>query len=88
MAVCYYGWEWFTAALPDQPYGDVARTLREIKARGFNCIRPEVGLGLLFDWKGKPRDQIEFACWIQGASENVGRGGGTHDVLSRVLQLF
>ena len=92
MAICYLAADWFTSALPDEPYGNLDRALRETKARGFNCIRAEMGLGLLFDWNGKPRNPIEFTSWIPGASDNLycatGRGGGCHNVLSRVLQLF
>ena len=92
LAICYYGWDWITSALPDEPYGDLDRALAETRERGFNCVRPEIGLGLLYDWEGKRRGPLEFASWIPGASENLhcvnGRGGGVHDLLDRVLLLF
>jgi hypothetical protein len=92
LAICYYGWDWFTSALPDEPYGDLARAMAETRERGFNCVRPDMGLGLLYDWNGDRRGPIEFAPWIPGASENLhcvnGRGGGVHDVFDRVMLLF
>ncbi len=92
LAICYYGWDWITSALPDEAYGDLERAVRETKERGFNCIRPDVGLGLLFDADGNRRGPLEFTEWIPGCSDNIQcvncRGGGTHDVWERVMQLF
>jgi len=92
LAICYYGWDWFTSALPDETYGDLDRAMRETKERGFNCIRPDLGLGIMFDLHGNRRKPVEFRGWISGASDNLqcvdGKGGGVHDIFERVMHLF
>jgi hypothetical protein len=92
LAICYFGWDWITSALPDEDYGDLDRVMRETKERGFNCIRPDLGVGLMYDSAGKRRDRIEFGPWISGASENLQcvncRGGGAHDLYERVMRLL
>lgn len=92
LAICYYGWDWIASALPDEPYGDLDRAIRETKERGFNCIRPEMGLNWMFDVGGRRRGRLQFLDWIPGASFNLhcvdGKGGGTHDIFERVIRLF
>jgi hypothetical protein len=92
LAICYYGWDWITSALPDEPYGDLERAMVETKERGFNCVRPEMGLNWMFDLQGRRRGKLRFLDWIPGASFNLhcvdGKGGGEHDVFERVLRLF
>ena len=70
---------------------DLEKALRETRDRGFNCVRADLGAGLLFDLAGRPREPLEFSAWIPGASENLhcvnGRGGGRHDVGARVVRL-
>ena len=92
LAICYYGWDWFTSALPDEAYGNLDRAMRETKERGFNCIRAEMGLGLLYDWNGKRRGDVKFAARLPGANSNMhcvdGKGGGVHHVWERVMLLF
>jgi len=93
LAICYIGWEWITEALPDEPYGDVERMLQEVKHRGFNCVRAEMGLNWMFDLAGRRRGKMKFRGWIDGASSNLQchaytKGGGEHDVFERVMRLF
>lgn len=92
LAICYYGWDWITSALPDEPYGDLERAMVETKERGFNCVRCEMGLNWMFDLQGRRRGKLKFLDWIPGASFNLHcvdcKGGGEHDVFERVMRLF
>jgi hypothetical protein len=92
LAICYWGWDWITSALPDEPYGNLENALSETSERGFNCVRAEMGLNWMFDPSGRPRGEIAFTDWIPGASANLqcvdGKGGGRHAVSERVLSLF
>ena len=53
-------WIW---ALQDLPpggcYHDLDARMRELRARGFNCIACDSGAGLAFDLEGRPRGAIE-----------------------------
>jgi len=88
LTICYYGWDWITSALPDEPYGNLERALKETQERGFNCVRAEMGLNWMFDLQGKRRGKLKFLGWIPGFSSNLqcvdGKGGGEHDVFERV----
>lgn len=92
LAICYYGWDWITSALPDEAYGDLDRALRETRERGFNCIRPELGLGLLYAPDGRRLGPVTFRARLPGANSNMqcvdAKGGGVHDVWQRVMRLF
>ena len=92
LAICYYGWDWLTSALPDEAYGDLDRAMRETKERGFNCIRPDMGLGLLYDRSGQRLGRLEFRARLPGVNSNMqcvdAKGGGIHDVWQRVMHLF
>ena len=92
LAICYYGWQWITTALPDEAFGNLDRVVRETKERGFNCIRAEMGLNWMFDLHGNRRGKVKFASWIPGFSSNLhcvdAKGGAEHDVFERVMQLF
>ena len=92
LSICYYGWDWITSALPDEPFGDLERALMQTKERGYNCVRAEMGLNWMFDSQGARRGKLKFGPWIPGASFNLhcvdGKGGGEHDVFERVLRLF
>jgi hypothetical protein len=92
LAICYYGWQWITTALPDEAFGDLDRAIKETKERGFNCIRAEMGLNWMFDLQGHRRGRLRFTDWIPGFSSNLhcvdARGGGEHDVFERVMRLF
>ena len=92
LAICYYGWQWITTALPNEAFGNLDQVVKETKERGFNCIRAEVGLNWMFDLQGQRRGKIKFASWIPGFSSNLhcvdAKGGGEHDVFERVMQLF
>lgn len=92
LTICYYGWAWITAPLPDEPFGNLDLVLRQTKERGFNCVRAEMGLNWMFDLQGRRRGKLRFTDWIPGFSSNLqcvnGRGGGDCDVYERVIQLF
>lgn len=92
LAICYYGWDWITSALPNEAYGDLDRALRETRERGFNCIRPDLGLGLVYAPSGQRLGPIEFRARLPGVNSNMqcvdARGGGIHDVWQRVMRLF
>ena len=92
LAICYYGWDWITSALPDEAYGDLDRALRETRERGFNCIRPDLGLGLLYAPDGGRLGPLEFRARLPGVNSNMqcvdAKGGGIHDVWQRVMHLF
>lgn len=92
LSICYYGWDWITSALPEEPFGDLERALIQTKERGYNCVRPEMGLNWMFDPEGNRRGTLQFGQWIKGASFNLhcvdAKGGGEHDVFERVMRLF
>jgi hypothetical protein len=93
LAICYIGWEWITQALPDEPYGNMDQVLQQVRARGFNTVRAEMGLNWMFDRRGQRRGKMKFRGWVEGASSNLQchaytKGGGVHDVFERVMQLF
>lgn len=60
LAICYIGWEWITETLADEPYGDLDRVMRSVKARGFNAVRTEMGLNWMFDMQGRRRGKVKF----------------------------
>jgi hypothetical protein len=92
LAICYYGWQWITTALPDEAFGNIDQVVKETKDRGFNCIRAEMGLNWMFDLQGRRRGKLKFTNWIPGFSSNLhcvdAKGGGEHDVFERVMHLF
>jgi hypothetical protein len=92
LAICYYGWQWITTALPDEAFGNLDQVVKETKERGFNCIRAEMGLNWIFDLQGRRRGKLKFTNWIPGFSSNLhcvdAKGGAEHDVFERVVQLF
>jgi hypothetical protein len=92
VAICYYGWDWITTALPDEAFGNLEQVVADTKQRGFNCIRAEMGLNWMFDLQGHRRGKLKFTHWIPGFSSNLhcvdAKGGGEHDVFERVMRLF
>lgn len=92
LSICYYGWDWITAALPAEAFGNLERALIQTKERGYNCVRVEAGLNWMFDPKGARRGKVKFGQWIPGASFNLhcvdAKGGGEHDVFNRVIRLL
>jgi hypothetical protein len=92
LTICYYGWQWITTALPDEPFGNLDQVVKETRERGFNCIRAEMGLNWMFDLQSRRRGKIKFADWIPGFSSNLhcvdAKGGGEHDIFERVMRLF
>jgi hypothetical protein len=92
LAICYYGWQWITTALAEEPFGNLTQALKETRERGFNCVRAEMGLNWMFDLTGSRRGKLKFTNWIPGFSSNLhcvdGKGGGEYDIFERVTQLF
>jgi hypothetical protein len=92
LSICYWGWDWLTAVGSGEAYEDLDRAMRETKERGFNCIRPDMGLGLIHDTQGRPRGKVRFRAHFPGANSNLqcinSRGGAEYDVRRRVLRLM
>lgn len=92
LAICYYGWDWIVSTRPEDAYADLERAMRETKERGFNCVRPDMGLMVLYDQSGRPRGEVAFRGRLVGANDNMNcfntLGGVVHDVRARVLRLF
>jgi hypothetical protein len=69
-----------TAALPDEPYGDLEKAMAGLVERGFNTIRIDAGLNWCFRQDGKPRGEMEFCQLFTGNGSRhrvvYGRGGG------------
>ncbi|NLX04381.1 MAG: hypothetical protein GXY33_04470 [Phycisphaerae bacterium] len=92
LSICYWGWDWLTAVGAGEAYEDLDRAMRETKERGFNCIRPDMGLGLVHDAQGRPRGKVRFRAHFPGANSNLQcintRGGAEYDVRRRVLHMM
>ena len=92
LTICYWGWDWISSALPDEPWGNVEQALVQTKERGFNCVRAEVGLNWMYDLRGKRRGKLKFTNWIPGYSSNLqcvdGKGGAVFDIYNRVMELL
>src|ERR1035437_2134569 len=92
LAICYYGWDWITSATPGEAYHDMDLAMRQTRERGFNCVRPDLGLGLLYDGRGNRRGPIKFRARFAGANGNMqcvnAKGGGVFDLHDRVMHLF
>jgi hypothetical protein len=92
LSICYWGWDWLTAVQAGEAYEDLDRAMRETKERGFNCIRPDMGLGLIHDTEGRLRGKIRFRAHFPGANSNLQcintRGGAEYDVRRRVFHLM
>lgn len=87
-------WIW---ALQDLPpggcYHDLDARMRELRARGFNCIACDSGAGLAFDLEGRPRGAIEVLEPFPGFSRKIRQqfavgGAGQCDYRARLLELF
>jgi hypothetical protein len=81
---------WIAAATRGEPYEDLDRCMRQLKDRGFNCLRAEAGLNWAFRLDGTPRGEVEFGPWIAGHGWNTvsAKGGGRHDILERLRLLM
>jgi len=92
LSICYWGWDWLTAVQSGEAYENLDRVIRETKERGFNCIRPDMGLGLIHDTQGRLRGNIRFRAHFPGANSNLQcvntRGGAEYDVRRRIFQLM
>ena len=44
LTISCWQWAWLTAALPDEPYGDLEKVMVGLAERGFNTIRIDAGL--------------------------------------------
>ncbi len=92
LSICYWGWDWLTAVQAGEAYEDLERAMRETKERGFNCLRPDMGLGLIHDTQGRLRGNIRFRAHFPGANSNLQcvntRGGAEYDVRRRIIKLM
>lgn len=92
LSICCWIWSWITSATSGEPYGDLDGCMQGLKERGFNAVRVDAGLNWAFRGDGSPRGEVAFRPWIEGYGWNFStvnsRGGGRHDVLQRLIQLF
>ena len=90
LAISFWYWGWITAALPDEPYGDLQQCMVELKERGFNAIRVDAGYNWCFNLDGTARGEMAFGPWMLDGSHGITmeKGGGRHDVLKRVVRLM
>jgi hypothetical protein len=92
LAISCWQWSWMTAALPDEPYGDLEKVMVGLAERGFNAIRIDAGLNWCFKADGSPRGEVEFCQLFTGYGSRhrviYGRGGGRFDVLDRLIALM
>jgi len=72
-------------------YHDLEKRIIELKARAFNTIRLDAGIGLCYDKNGVPRGTVEFHEVFPGYSaimRQMNCKGGQCDVLKKLLELF
>lgn len=86
LSICFWMWALFNS-ISDEDYPAYAdRVLREIRDRGFNCVRMDDGAGLICDINGKPRGPINWH--LQAGPYQVGRqspGVGSGLIPNRLL---
>jgi len=87
-------WIWGIFNTKSNPYyDDLEARMRELKERGFNCIRLEAGAGLCHDKDGRPRGELTFQETMPGEHMRMFRGGadrimaGRCDPLKRLIEL-
>jgi hypothetical protein len=92
LTISCWQWAWLTAALPDEPYGDLEKVMVGLAERGFNTIRIDAGLNWCFQADGSPRGEVEFCQLFKGYGSRhrviYGRGGGRFNVLDRLMALM
>jgi hypothetical protein len=92
LTISCWQWAWLTAALPDEPYGDLEKVMVGPAERGFNTIRIDAGLNWCFQADESPRGEVEFCQLFKGYGSRhrviYGRGGGRFDVLDRLISLM
>jgi len=88
LAICFWLWALFDS-VSDEDYPAFAdRCMREVKERGFNCIRMDDGAGLFCDTRGVPRGPIRWhlqAGPYQATRQKPGAGSGL--IPKRLLEL-
>ena len=79
LTICFWMWALFNS-VSDEDYPAFAdRVMREIRDRGFNCVRMDDGAGLFCDINGKPRGLINWhlqAGPYQATRQKPGEGSG------------
>ena len=79
LTICFWMWPLFNS-VSDEDYPEFAdRVLREIRERGFNCVRMDDGAGLFCDTNGKPRGPVNWhlqAGPYQATRQKPGEGSG------------
>ena len=79
LAICFWMWPLFNS-VSDEDYPAFAdRVMREIRDRGFNCVRMDDGAGLFCDTNGKPRGPVNWhlqAGPYQATRQKPGEGSG------------
>ena len=88
LTICFWMWALFNSVSDEDYPAFCDRVLREIRDRGFNCVRVDDGAGLICDINGTPRGPINWhrpvGPW-QGGRQNPGEGTG---LISKRLLIF
>ena len=80
LTICFWMWALFNSVSDDDYPAFCEKVMREIKERGFNCVRMDDGAGLICDTKEVPRGPINWHRPVgpyQGGRQNPGEGSGS-----------
>jgi len=79
LSICFWMWALFNSVSDEEYPAYADRVVREIKDRGFNCVRMDDGAGLFCDIHGVPRGPIRWhlqAGPYQATRQKPGEGSG------------
>jgi len=79
LTICFWMWPLFNSVSDEEYPAFADRVMREIRDRGFNCVRMDDGAGLICDISGKPRGPVNWhlqAGPYQATRQKPGAGSG------------
>ena len=88
LSICFWMWALFNSVSDEDYPGFADRIMREIRDRGFNCVRMDDGAGLICDINGVPRGPVNWHSPVgpwQGYRQDPGEGNG---LISKRLLFF
>ena len=88
LSICFWMWSLFNSVTDEDYPAFCEKVMREIKERGFNCVRMDDGAGLICDIYGKPRGPVRWhlqAGPYQATRQRPGEGSG---LISKRLLIF
>ena len=88
LTICFWMWALFNSVSDEDYPAFCDRVLREIRDRGFNCVRMDDGAGLICDINGNPRGPINwhrYSSPYQATRQTAGEGTG---LISKRLLIF